>query len=43
MNKYELVEVIEVGDAGEIIQTPKTVLFDEVTGSEGPNGVREDE
>jgi len=43
MNKYELVEVIEVGDAGEIIQTPKTVLVDEISGSDGPSAATEDE
>ena len=43
MNKYEVVEVIEVGDAGEIIQTPKRVLVDEIGGSDGPEGVREEE
>ena len=37
MNKYEVEELFEVGDAGEIIQTPKTALMDEVGGSDGPN------
>ena len=37
MNNYEVAEVFEFGDAGEIIQTPKDVALDEVGSSDGPN------
>jgi hypothetical protein len=37
MNKYEVAEVFEFGDAGEIIQTPKGIALDEVGGSDGPD------
>ena len=30
-------DLFEVGDAGEIIQTPKFAMIDEVAGSDGPN------
>ena len=36
MNNYEVVEVFEFGDAGEIIQTPKWVVLDEIGGDQGP-------
>ena len=36
MNNYEVAEVFEIGDAGEVIQTPKDILLDEVSGSDGP-------
>ncbi|HEY6247807.1 MAG TPA: hypothetical protein VIX17_28000 [Pyrinomonadaceae bacterium] len=36
MNNYEVTEIFEVGDAAEIIQTPKDVALDEIAGSEGP-------
>ena len=36
MNNYEVVEVFEFGDAGEIIQTPKFVVLDEIGGDQGP-------
>ena len=38
MNNYEVAEVFEIGDAGEVIQTPKRVVLDEIGGSEGPEG-----
>ena len=34
--QYEVNEIVEIGDAGQTIQTPKTVLFDEIAGNEGP-------
>ena len=44
MNKYEVEEVFEIGDAGEVIQTPKTVLVDEIGAPLGPESNRlEDE
>jgi len=43
MNNYEVVEVFDFGDAGEIIQTPKDVALDEVGNSDGPNRLSEDE
>jgi hypothetical protein len=36
MNEYEVTEIFEVGDAGEVIQTPKLFFIDEVAGSDGP-------
>jgi len=36
MNKYEVTEIFEVGDAGEVIQTPKRVVLDEIDGDLGP-------
>lgn len=35
--EYEVCELTEIGDAGQIIQTPKPVLFDEIAGNEGPD------
>jgi len=44
MNEYEVTEVFEIGDAGEVIQTPKSVLVDEIGGPFGPDSNRlEDE
>lgn len=44
MNNYEVAEVFEIGDAGEVIQTPKTVVLDEIAGDQGPGpGIVEDE
>ena len=37
MNNYEVTDLFEVGDAGEIIQTPKYGILDEVAGNDGPN------
>jgi len=37
MNEYEVAEVFEIGDAGEVIQTPKYGILDEVAGTDGPN------
>ena len=37
MKEYEVADLFEVGDAGEIIQTPKQAMIDEVAGSDGPN------
>ena len=37
MNKYEVAELFEVGDAGEVIQTPKRVVLDEIGGDQGPD------
>ena len=37
MKEYEVADLFEVGDAGEIIQTPKFAMLDEVAGSDGPN------
>ena len=37
MKEYEVADLLEVGDAGEIIQTPKPAMIDEVAGSDGPN------
>ena len=37
MNEYEVTEVFEIGDAGEVIQTPKFAILDEVAGTDGPN------
>jgi hypothetical protein len=33
---YEITEPYEVGNAAELIQTPKSVVLDEVGGNEGP-------
>lgn len=33
---YETVEPFEVGNATELIQTPKDVVLDEVGGNDGP-------
>jgi hypothetical protein len=44
MNEYEVTEVFEFGDAGEVIQTPKLGLLDEVGSGLGPESNRlEDE
>jgi hypothetical protein len=37
MNNYEVAEVFEFGDAGEIIQTPKFAVLDEIGGTDGPD------
>jgi hypothetical protein len=37
MKEYDVADLFEVGDAGEIIQTPKQWMIDEVAGSDGPN------
>ena len=37
MNEYEVAEVFEIGDAGEVIQTPKRVVLDEIGGDQGPD------
>ena len=37
MKDYEVADLFEVGDAGEVIQTPKPSMIDEVGGSDGPN------
>ena len=34
---YEMSELIEVGDAGTTIQSPKPLFIDEVSGPAGPN------
>jgi hypothetical protein len=39
MNEYEVAEVFEFGDAGEIIQTPKTRFVDEIAGDQGPDNL----
>jgi hypothetical protein len=39
MNEYEVAEVFEIGDAGEVIQTPKAVFLDEIAGDSGPDRV----
>jgi hypothetical protein len=36
MDNYEVTDLFEVGEAGEIIQTPKDVFIDEVGGNLGP-------
>ena len=36
MNNYQVADVFEFGDAGELIQTPKPMFLDEIAGSEGP-------
>jgi len=38
MNEYEETEVFEFGDAGEVIQTPKRGLLDEIGSGQGPEG-----
>jgi hypothetical protein len=44
MNEYEVAEIFEVGNAGEVIQTPKYGLLDEVGSGLGPESNRlEDE
>ncbi len=44
MNEYEVAEVFEIGDAGEVIQTPKDVFLDEIGGNFGVESNRlEDE
>ena len=44
MNNYQVEEIFEIGDAGEVIQTPKFVLVDEIGGTLGPESNRlEDE
>jgi hypothetical protein len=41
---YEINELLEVGDAGATIQTPKDGIMDEVSGVTGPfKGALEDE
>jgi len=37
MKDYEVADLFEVGDAAEIIQTPKFAMIDEVAGSDGPS------
>jgi hypothetical protein len=37
MKEYEVADPFEVGDAGELIQTPKQWMIDEVAGSDGPH------
>ena len=36
MKNYEVMDVVEVGDADEIIQGPKEEFIDEVGGNLGP-------
>jgi hypothetical protein len=36
MKNYEVMDVLEVGDAGEVIEGPKEVILDELAGNEGP-------
>jgi hypothetical protein len=43
MNNYEVAEVFEIGDAGEVIQTPKFAILDEVAGTDGPNQYSQDD
>ena len=37
MKEYEVADLFEVGDAGEIIQTPKFAVLDEIGGTDGPD------
>ena len=37
MKNYEVEDLFEAGEAGEVIQTPKPAMIDEVAGSDGPN------
>ena len=37
MKDYEVMEIVEIGDAGEVIEGPKFVILDEVGGNEGPD------
>jgi len=43
MNNYQVADVFEFGDAGNLIQTPKFMLIDEIAGAEGPNATEIDE
>ena len=36
MKNYEVVDLVEIGDAGEVIETLKPFIIDEVGGNDGP-------